>query len=453
MPQVRYAKSGDVHIAYTVTGDGPFDLVLVPGFISHLHQSWAPPLEHSMRRLASFSRLILFDKRGTGLSDPIADVPTLEVRMDDVRAVMDAAGSKRAALFGFSEGGAMSLLFAATYPERTHSLVLWGAMARTTYAPDYPFATPLEAYEEARDELVMPYFGSGTMAELFTPSMAYAPEFLTQTEGEEVGDRVRMAQEEQAGASPGAVLKIIEMYMDTDVRDVVPTINIPTLILHAYGDRVVNVRHGRWLAEHIAGAKYIEMPGSDHGFWYTNPDPVIDEMQEFLTGVRPVAEPDRVLATVMFTDIVDSTKRAAELGDHRWREKLDEHERQVRAELKAFRGVEVKTTGDGFLATFDGPARAVHCGQAITRAVRSLGLQARVGIHSGEIELRGSDVAGIAVHIASRVGSLARPSEVLVSETVKGLVAGSGIAFAERGEHELKGVPDRWRVFAVGADA
>jgi pimeloyl-ACP methyl ester carboxylesterase len=449
MPPVHYAKSGDVHIAYTVAGEGPFDLVLIPGFISHLHQSWSPPLEHSMRRLASFSRFIVFDKRGTGLSDPIAEVPSLEVRMDDVRAVMDAAGSERAAFFGFSEGGAMSMLFATTHPERTHSLVLWGAMARTTYAPDYPFAPPLEAYEEARDELVLPYFGSGTMAEIFTPSMAYSPEFLEQTAGEEVGDKVRMAQEEQAGASPGAMLKIIEMYLDTDVRNIVPLIKVPTLILHAYGDRVVNVRHGRWLAEHIPGAKFIELPGSDHGFWYTNPDPVLDEVQEFLTGVRPEPEPDRVLATVMFTDIVGSTEKAAELGDHRWRDLLDEQERRIRSELARHRGTEVKTTGDGFLATFDGPARAIRCGQAVAEAVRPLGLQARVGLHSGEIERRGADVAGIGVHIASRVGALAGPSEVLVSETVRGLVAGSGIAFEERGEHELKGVPDRWRLFAV----
>ena len=369
--------------------------------------------------------------------------------MEDVRAVMDAAGSEKAALFGFSEGSAMAMLFAATYPERTRSLVLWGAMARTTYAPDYEIGTPREAYEEARDELVMPYFGSGVMAEIYTPSIAYSPEFIAETSGEDVGDQVRLAHEEQAGASPGAILKIIEMYMDVDVRHVVPLISVPTLIVHAHGDRVVNVRHGRWLADRIPGARYVELPGSDHGFWYTNPDPVLDEIEEFLTGVRPVAEPDRVLATVMFTDIVDSTQKAAEVGDHAWRGKLDEHERRVRAELKRFRGVEVKTTGDGFLATFDGPARSVRCGQAITDAVHGIGLEARVGIHSGEIELRGSDVAGIAVHIASRVGSLAAPAEVLVSETVKGLVAGSGIAFEERGEHDLKGVPDRWRLFAV----
>ena len=448
-PPVQYAKSGDVHIAYTVAGEGPSDLVLVPGFISHLHQSWSPPLEHSMRRLASFSRFIVFDKRGTGLSDPIAEVPTLEVRMDDVRAVMDAAGSERAALFGFSEGGAMSMLFAATYPERTHSLVLWGAMARTTYAPDYAFAPPLEAYAEARDEWILPYFGEGTMSEIFTPSLAYSPEFLAQTSGEEVGDKVRVAHEEQAGASPGSLLKIIGMYLDTDVRHVVPTIAVPTLILHARGDRAVNVRHSRWLAEHIPGARYLEMPGIDHGFWYTNPDPVLDEIQEFLTGVRPVAEPDRVLATVMLTDIVDSTKKATELGDRKWRELLEAQQRRVRAELQRHRGREVKSTGDGFLATFDGPARGIRCGRAIVDSVLSIGLDVRVGLHSGEVEQMGQDIGGIAVHIASRVGSLAGAGEVLVSETVKGLVAGSGIAFEERGEHELKGVPDTWRLFAV----
>lgn len=275
-------------------------------------------------------------------------------------------------------------------------------------------------------------------SEIFTPSLLDDPVFVENA-----------ARNQQRQAPPGTVIKIVEMYLDIDVRHIVDAIKVPTLIMHARGDRAVNVRHGRWLAEHIPGAKYVELPGIDHSVMYTNPDPVIDEVQEFLTGVRPVVEPDRVLATVMFTDIVGSTGKAAELGDSRWRDVLQAQQRAVRSELDRHRGREVKTTGDGFLATFDGPARAVNCGKAIVESVHRIGLDTRVGLHSGEVELLGDDVGGIAVHIASRVGSLARPGEVLVSETVKGIVAGSGLRFEDRGEHELKGVPDRWRLFAV----
>jgi pimeloyl-ACP methyl ester carboxylesterase len=437
-PQVRYARSGDVHIAYQVVGDGPFDLVYVPGFSSHLELNWEPPSLHVTERLSSFSRLIYFDKRGTGMSDPVENVPTLEERMDDVRAVMDAAGSEQAAFFGFSEGGAMALLFAATYPDRTRALALWGAMARTTYAPDYPLGTPYDAYLESANELILPYVDEGVLADIYVPSKAEDPVTLRQAR-----------RGEQLGASPAMVAKVFLMYLDVDVRHVLGTIQAPTLIMHAHGDRVVNVRHGRWLAEHIPHAKYVEMPGIDHLVWHSEPNPVLDEIEEFFTGVRPVAEPDRVLSTIMFTDIVGSTERDAELGDKRWRELLDAHHGAIRRELQRFRGREVKTTGDGFLATFDGPARAVRCGRAIIEATRSIGLDVRIGIHSGEIELVGEDVAGLAVHIASRVGAVAAPAEVLVSETVKGLVAGSGISFEDRGEHELKGVPDRWRLFAA----
>jgi class 3 adenylate cyclase len=332
----------------------------------------------------------------------------------------------------------MAMLFAATYPQRTRALVLWGAMARTTYAPDYEFATPLEAYQEAATELILPHIGAGLLSEIYTPSLAWKPEVMEQ-----------MAREERFSASPGAVVKIVQMYMEIDIRDVVGTISVPTLIMQARGDRVVNVRHGRWLAEHIPGARYIEFPGIDHSIFTTDPDPVIDEVQEFLTGVRPVMEPDRVLATVMFTDIVGSTEKASEIGDHKWRQLLEDLQRIVRTELERHRGREVKSTGDGFLATFDGPARAVRCGQAIVESVRKIGLDTRVGLHSGEVEIMGSDVGGIAVHIASRVGSLAGSGEVLVSETVKGIVAGSGITFEDRGEHELKGVPDTWRLYAA----
>jgi class 3 adenylate cyclase len=372
------------------------------------------------------------------MSDPVEQVPTLEQRMDDVRAVMDAAGSEQAAFFGFSEGGAMALLFAATYPERTRALALWGAMACTSYADDYPIATPKEAYLDAASELILPYLDTDVLREIYMPSVGDDPEIAAQAE-----------RADQLGASPGMLLNIILMYMDVDVRHVVDTIQAPTLILHAHGDRVVNVHHGRWLAEHISGAKYVELPGIDHAVWHTNPDPVLDEVEEFLTGVRPTAEPDRVLATVMFTDIVGSTEKAAELGDHKWRELLEAQQRAVRSELDRHHGREIKSTGDGFLATFDGPARAVHCGKAIVESVRKIGLETRVGLHSGEVEVMGEDVGGIAVHIASRVGHLAGPGEVLVSETVKGIVAGSGIRFEDRGERELKGVPDRWRLHAV----
>ena len=438
-PDVRYANSGGVKIAYQVVGEGPFDLVVIPGFTSHLDLNWEPPGLHMTERLASFSRLIYLDKRGTGMSDPVTDVPTLEERMDDVRAVMDAAGSEQAAFLAFSEGGAMALLFAATYPDRTRALALWGSMARTTHAPDYPFALDRDAYLESAIEWILPYLDSDVLVEIYTPSVADHPE----------AQRVARRRQ-QLGASPAMVSSIFLAYLDVDVRPILGSVQAPTLVLHARGDRVVNVRHGRWLGEHIPGARYVELPGIDHLFLFTDPDVVLDEVEEFLTGVRPVAEPERVLATVMFTDIEGSTARDAELGDRRWRELLDAHHTAVRRELERFRGREVKTTGDGFLATFDGPARAINCGQAIVDATRALGLAVRVGIHSGEIELVGDDVAGIAVNIASRVGALATPGEVLVSETVKGLVAGSGITFTDRGEHELKGVPDRWRLFTVG---
>jgi class 3 adenylate cyclase/esterase/lipase len=390
-------------------------------------------------RYASFARVIIFDKRGTGVSDPIEGIPTLEERMDDLRAVMDAAGAERAALFGFSEGGPMSLLFAATYPERVQALVLFGAMARATWAPDYPFAAPADDLIEAA-RLVGEHWGTGVYIDAFSPSVADDPEA-----------KQIWATYETFGASPKRALFYL-MLLDVDVRHVLPIIQAPTLVLHKHGDRVVSVHAGRWLASQIPGAKFVELPGMDHS-WQAGEDPlpIADEVEEFLTGVRPISEPDRVLATVMFTDIVHSTQTAADLGDHRWRDVLDNHERLVRAEFARFRGNEVNTTGDGFVATFDGPARAIRCGVAITQVLKPLGIEARVGVHSGEVELRGKDVAGIGVHIASRVGSLAGASEVLVSETVKGLVAGSGITFAERGEHELKGVPDRWRLFAVTA--
>jgi pimeloyl-ACP methyl ester carboxylesterase len=440
-PPTRYAKSDGLSIAYQVFGDGPIDLVFIPGFVSNVEAAWLiPSIAALYERLASFARVIIFDKRGTGVSDPIPGVATLEERMDDLRAVMDAAGSERAALFGFSEGGPMAILFAATYPERVESLALYGSMARTTEAPDYPYAPPAEAFAESI-ALISEYWGQGINVEIFTPSVQDDPDA-----------RQAWAVFETFGATPDQIIKVYEMFLEVDIRDILPAVAVPVLVTHRRGDRVVSVHGARWMAEQIPGARFVEFPGTDHS-WLVGNDttPILDEIEEFFTGSRPIAEPDRVLSTVMFTDIVSSTERAAEVGDHDWHSLLDRHHAAIRKALAEHRGEEVKTTGDGFLATFDGPARAIRCGQAIVEDVRAIGIEVRVGIHSGEVEKMGADVAGIAVHIASRVGSLAGPGEVLVSETVKGLVAGSGIAFDERGEHELKGIPDRWRLFTARA--
>jgi pimeloyl-ACP methyl ester carboxylesterase len=440
-PPTQYAKSGETSIAYQVVGDGPLDLVLVLGFATHLELQWeGAPFARFCERLASFSRLILFDKRGNGLSDPVPEVPTLEQRIDDVRAVMDAARSERAALFGVSEGGPMSIMFAATHPERATALVLHGAMARTTEAPDYPWGSPAEALRESAAEFIAPNWGRDAegMVELFAPSFTGDPRTLE-----------LLARLERNAASPAMVGQIFEMFLRTDVRDILPTIHIPTLVTHRRGDRVVNWRAGRDLAERIEGAEYVELEGIDHLPWAGDSDAVVGEVQEFLTGVRSAAEPDRVLATVMFTDICGSTERAAELGDANWRDLLQAHQTAVRRDLERFRGREIKTLGDGSLVTFDGPARAIQCGHAIAQTARSLGLQERIGIHSGEVEVMEEDVGGIAVHIAARVGALAGAGEVLVTSTVKDLVAGSDIQFDDRGVQQLKGIPDEWRLFAA----
>jgi pimeloyl-ACP methyl ester carboxylesterase/class 3 adenylate cyclase len=440
-PPTQYARSSDASIAYQVVGDGPIDLVLVLGFATHLELQWeSPPFARFFERISSFSRLIIFDKRGTGLSDPVTEVPTLEQRSDDVRAVMDAAGSERAALFGISEGAPMSVLSAATHPDRVTALVLHGAMGRTTEAPDYPWASPAEALRESAAEFILPYWGQQAdgMVELFAPSFADDPKTV------EFFSRM-----ERSAASPGMVQQIFEMFLDIDVRDILPTIHVPTLVLHRRGDRVVNRRAGEELAGQVPHAQYVELPGIDHLPWAGDSDAVLGEIEEFLTGARSVPEPDRVLATVMFSDIVGSTKRAAELGDARWRALLSAHQAAVQRELTRFRGREVKTLGDGCLATFDGPARAIQCGRAIAEEARSLGLEERIGLHCGEVELMGDDVGGIAVHIAARVGALAAPGEVLVSSTIKDLVAGSGIRFVDRGAKQLKGISDEWRLFAA----
>jgi class 3 adenylate cyclase len=438
-PETRYARSGDVHVAYQVFGQGDLDVVLVNGFISHVELMWEhEPVARCFEAMASFARVITFDRRGSGLSDPVVGAPTLEERMDDVRAVMDAAGSPRAALVGISEGVPMSILFAATYPHRAQALVCLGGMARSTWAPDYPWATPAEALRESGTELIAPYWGQGAMLEVNAPSHAEDPEA-----------RAFYARLERASVSPGMLRSLFEMFLDIDVRHVVPSVHVPTLLLHASHDRLVNIRHGRWLAEHLPNARLIEVPGIDHALWYQDIGPALGLIQEFLTGTRHAPEPDRVLATVLFTDIVDSTRTASELGDHRWRGVLEDHQRVVRQALGRFAGREVKSTGDGFLATFDGPARGIRCAQTILESSEKLGVRVRAGLHSGECEVMGDDIGGIAVHIAARVSALAGPGEVLVSRTVKDLVAGSGIAFADRGTHALKGIPDTWQIYAA----
>jgi class 3 adenylate cyclase len=431
---VKYAKGGGIHIAYRVFGDGPRDMVLIPGTLSHVELYWEfPPNEYLLKRLTSFARVIVFDKRGQGLSDRVAE-QTIEERIGDVRAVMDAAGSKKATIYGWSEGGSMSLLFAATYPERTSGLVLCGS------------AASLKAYrtEEQLDrsmKLLDEHWGEGMLVPFNAPSRAKDEVFL------EYFGRL-----ERASASPGAIVALTRANFEIDARPVLPTIHLPTLILHRRGDKTVPVEQGRYLAQHIAGAKYVELPGDDHllqAFDQDVLDRLIDEVEEFITGERHRPAPDRTLATVMFNDVVGSTEHATRLGDREWHQLLTGYYAAVRKELGVFRGREVNTAGDGLLATFDGPARAIRCACAIRERVKPLGLQVRTGLHTGECELIGDDVGGIAVHIGARVASAANPDEVLVSSTVRDLVAGSGIKFIDRGPHTLKGVADEWRLFAV----
>ena len=435
-PETRYARSGDVSIAYQVVGEGPVDLVLVPGFVSHLDLDWADPQHaHFLRRLASFSRLIRIDKRGTGLSDRPGGLPDLETRMGDVRAVMDAAGSERAALFGYSEGGPMCVLFAATYPEMTTALTLYGTYAKRRDPEDeYPWAPTWETRQR--------------YAKQVEEDWGWEADMHRMCPGADEAMARWWAARARAAASPSAARDLILMNSLIDVRHVLPTVQAPTLVLHRTGDLDSRVDEGRYVAEHIPGARFVELPGDDHVPWI-DADQVVDEIEEFLTGARPAPVPDRVLATVLFTDIVGSTQRAVELGDRRWRDLLEAHNEAVRAQLERFRGEEVDTAGDGFLATFDGPARAVRAACAIQESVRRLGLELRAGLHTGECELANGKVRGIAVHTGARVAALAEPGEVLVSSTVRDLVAGSGIAFEERGEHELKGVPGTWRLYAA----
>jgi class 3 adenylate cyclase len=438
-PPVRYAANGDIHIAYQVHGDAPIDLVVVAGAFSNLDVLWeVAEYREYIERVAEFARVITFDKRGMGLSDRVR-AGTLEERMDDVRAILDDIGSESAVLFGGSEGGPMSLLFAATYPERTRALILTGAEIKEEKTDDWPWGEATrEEFEEAMQiDRVVERWGKGLGLQHFIPS---------RKEDERL--REFWGRLQVQSASPHDAVAFMRMAFEIDVRHVVPTITTPTLVLHRVGDRVCHVENARWLARNLPNVKYVELPGENHLAFFDGDD-ILEEIREFLTGVREPAEPDRVLATVLFTDIVGSTERAHELGDRRWRELVDRHHELVRRELTRFRGHEVDTAGDGFFATFDGPARAIRCARAIVDDVRGVGLEIRAGLHTGEVELAGDAVRGIAVHTGARVAAQAGAGEVLVSQTVKDLVAGSGIDFVERGSRELKGIPGEWQLYAV----
>ena len=438
-PATHYAKSGDVSIAYQIVGEGPFDLVITPGWISHLDLLWEDSLYVDwVRRLGSFCRVILFDKRGTGLSDRDVGDSTLEERMDDLRAVLDAAGSERAALFGYSEGGALTMLFAATYPERVRALLLYATFARGTEAPDYPEGASQRAVLERLRHIAEHTWGQGETLAILLPAQ-YAIPFV----------REAMARFERAAVSPRAAHTHLRWLFDLDVRPIARTLRVPTLVLHRDADRVVPVVGGRWLGRNIPDARYVELPGEEHGPWMGDAAALTDEVEQFLTGSRGEVASDSILATVLFTDIVGSTERAAALGDRAWRDLLDRHHAAVRAQLSRFRGSEVNTAGDGFLATFDGPARAIRCARSIRDAVRQLGIDVRAGVHTGECERSREGMTGITVHIGARVMAQAGAGEILVSGTVKDLVVGSGLRFRERGTHALKGVPGEWSLFAA----
>jgi pimeloyl-ACP methyl ester carboxylesterase len=439
-PRTHYARSGDVNIAYQVVGDGPRDLVFVPGWVSNIEVFWEEPVVvRFFERLASFSRLILFDKRGTGLSDRMTDMPSLEVRMDDVRAVMDAARSSQAALFGYSEGGQMCALFAASHRDRATALIMHGSYARMLAAHDYPWGRSRERLEQRIDEYLSDWAPASDI-DLRAPTMAADPRF-----------REWWTRFLRHGASPAAAAGLLRMNGHIDIRHVLPSIRVPTLVMHPVGDQTIDVRAGRALAAAIPGAKYVELPGQDHLPFGDDADTVLDEVEAFLTGVRRGPDPDRVLATVMFTDVVDATRKAIELGDHRWRDLLAAFQGVARDQVARFRGREIDTAGDGLFAAFDGPARAVRAATAVAVEVPRLGLEVRVGVHTGECEVMGAKLGGVAVHIGARIAVLAKAGEVLVSSTVRDLVAGSGLKFTDYGVHTLKGVPDEWHIFAVDA--
>ena len=439
-PQTRYARSGDLSIAYQVVGDGPFDLVLVHGWVSNIDLQWDEPhLSKFLGRLASFARLITFDKRGTGLSDrvPVNELPTLEQRMDDLRAVMDAAGSPQAALFGVSEGGALCLLFAATHPERVRAVLTFGSYARRVWSPDYPWA-PTPEKREAEYAEILATWGTGTGMETVFPSMVDDAEF-----------REWIARYFRGSASPAAAVALLRMNTQADIRSVLPTIRVPALIMNRIEDGDVKSDEARFIASRIPGAGLMLFTGADHVPWVGQTEEILGEIEEFLTGARHSHPGDRVLATILSTDIVGSTELVARLGDRTWRDLLDRHHTMIRGELKHYQGREIDTAGDGFFAAFDGPARAIRCAKAVVDEAEGLSIEIRAGLHTGECEVLDGKLTGIAVHTAARVAGVAAPGEVLVSSTVRDLVAGSGISFVDRGERSLKGLPERLRLFAV----
>ena len=437
--ETRYAKSGELNIAYQVFGGGgDVRLVLIPGWASNVENIWTlREFAAFADKLAQFAQVILLDRRGTGLSDPVVNPPTLEERMDDVRAVMDAAGWERAAIWGISEGGPMAIMFAATYPHRVPALVLYGTFARFSRADDYPYGYPPKANEQWVAALEATW-GTGELSRSFAPSLVADAAVMR-----------NLARLERMAMSPGTARKLFGLLTQTDVRHLLPAIRVPTLVLHRAGDQPVRVGHARYLAEHIAGAKYIELAGHDHLLWVGDIDTLLSEVREFLTGERVAPDSDRILTTILFCDIVDSTKRAVELGDHEWKQLLSRFYALADDKLHHFRGRKLDTAGDGLFAAFDGPARAVRCGAALVEAVQSLGLQLRVGVHTGECEVLGEKYSGLAVHLGARVASAAEPGQVLVSSTVKDLVVGSGLHFEDLGLRTLKGVPDEWRLFAT----
>jgi class 3 adenylate cyclase len=435
---VKYAKNGDVHLAYRIFGGGPRDIVLVPGTLSHAEFSWGDKgyARHLLQRLCAFARVIVFDKRGQGLSDRVAPTEhTLEERVGDLRAVMDAAGSERATVYGWSEGGPMSLMFGATYPERVSSLGLYGTFASIK---DPPWSQSTEDWEQ-KLAIWTDHWGEGNLVEFNLPSFR-----------NDSAVRQMVGEFERICASPGNIRDLMRANYQLDVRHVLPVISAPALILHRVADALVPVACGHYLADHIPGAKFVEIPGTDHTIIdIETQDLVADHLEEFITGQRQHLAPERVLATVMFTDIAGSTQRAAEMGDSKWRELRDDWYSLMRKELIAFRGSEIDTAGDGMFATFDGPARAVRCAASIRERVHTLGLQVRTGLHTGECELVGDKVVGIAVHIGARVAAAANPDEVVVSSTVRDLVAGSGLKFSDGGMHCLKGLPDEWHLYVA----
>ena len=440
-PPVRYAKSGDVHIAYQVIGSGAIDLVLIPGLFSNIDHHWQEPgFARFLRRVASFTRLIVVDPRGTGLSDRALQYPPMEDQVDDILNVLDAVGSRSAAFFVFSQAGPIAMMFAATHPERTRALVLYATYAMNGLAEDYPWGRSTEWLDNF-DRLIEREWGSGFILPQIAPSRVDDASF-----------RDWWARLERASCGPGNAHSYFRVYAQTDVRSILPSVQVPTLVLQRDADVFRDPGHSRYLAAHIPGARYVELSGVDHLPYVGDADAIVEEIQEFLTGVRPLPDHDRVLATVLFTDIVASTDKASVIGDRAWKELLQRHDELTRRELAAFRGVEIHTTGDGFLATFDGPARAIRCARSIVDAVHDIGLQVRAGIHTGEIELMGDQIGGIAVHIGARVAALADADQVLVSGTVRDLVAGSGIGFEDRGSQTLKGVPGQWLLFAVTRD-